>query len=136
MIAKETLRSGLAEFLGAYRFRKFVLAGVGSRMLYWQEREIERFREANPRLEFNLSDLEMALQFCPLHLLDLLPCSVDVFRGHLNWSQDYLNAMRSCFPFAPLDPVMVGEDFLGSRLNTFYCPECKKLAGEWQPSRA
>lgn len=100
-------------------------------MLYWQERELERFRDANPELEFQSGDLEEALRFCEIHEVDLLPCQVEIFRGHLHWAQDYLKERSSCFPHASLDPVMIGEGVEGEYLESWYCPECRDLATKW-----
>ncbi len=132
MLTPNPLRTALADFLGADRFTKFVRAGIGARMFYWQERELERFREANPDFKFNLSDLVDALRICEIHQMDLLPCKVEVFRCCLNWSNNYLNEKKSKFPNAAIDMIMVSDDFQESHLDSWYCPKCREIADKWR----
>jgi hypothetical protein len=132
MLAPNPLRTALAEFLGDERFRVFARLGVGGHLTYPQERDLERFRAANPQLEFEMSDLEAALRICVIHEMDLLPCKIEVFRGHLNWNQRYLEAKRVNFPYAMRDRVMVREDFPGTHLDAWYCPTCRDMAAAWR----
>ncbi|HEY0660486.1 MAG TPA: hypothetical protein VGD21_04060 [Lysobacter sp.] len=104
-------------------------------MLYWQEQELERFRAAHPKLAFELADLEVALRICEIHESDLQSCSVEVFRGHLNWARDYVDAKRATFPYAALGPVMVPEDFPGDSIDGWYCPQCRRIENEWRVGR-
>ena len=61
------LRACFKNFLGEEQYRKFLAAGVGFELLFWQERAWERFADAYPQFRMTDSERLEALGVCPAH---------------------------------------------------------------------
>jgi hypothetical protein len=131
------LRQALAAYLGDMRFRKFVHQGLRSgRLRYWQEQEWVRFTAAHPEFAVGMEELEVALRICELHGQELLPDTVEVFRGCMDYADWYIAARNSLFPHAASGPVSTeGAPFEGGRARVWYCPACRQAEVEWQATR-
>src|SRR5262249_12410400 len=85
-----TLRRALATFLGEERFAKVVRQAVNrGRLLYWQEQEWDRFTATHPEFAVSVQELAIALRICELHGVELLPDTVEVFRGCRDYTDKY-----------------------------------------------
>src|SRR5436305_10464151 len=101
MATAAALRQALADFLGEERFRKFVRQGIHrGRLRFWQEQEWARFTAAHPESAVSLEELAVALRICELHGQELLPDTVEVFRGCIDHTQWYGEARQRLFPHA------------------------------------
>src|SRR2546423_1554538 len=120
------LRRALSAYLGAEQFRKFVAQGLrNGRLRYWQEECWKRFIESNPNFATCFEDLPAAIRICELHGGDLMPDTLPVTHGCLDYTQEFTNAMSKSFPNAAIWPVMVGTDFLGDTIDVWYCTACR-----------
>jgi hypothetical protein len=95
------LRRALAAFLGEARFRKFVQEGFRrGRLRYWQEREWSRFTDTHAEFAIGLDELAVALRMCEVHGQELLPDTVEVVRGCVDYAEQYMRVHNQLFPHA------------------------------------
>jgi hypothetical protein len=93
------LRQALATFLGDSQYRKFIHQGVRRGQLrYWQERVWEEFVAANPAFAVASDEREVALRVCHLHGDELLADTAEVFRGHMDFTEWYVEDRNRLFP--------------------------------------
>ena len=132
------LRRALASFLGEARFRKFVQQGFRrGRLRSWQEQEWSRFTAAQSEFAVGLDELAAALRICEVHGQELLPDTVEVFRGNVDYADWYIQARNQLFPHAAAEPGSTeGAPFEGERVRVWYCPACRKSEVEWRAGRA
>lgn len=132
------LRRALAEFLGDERFRQFVREGFRrGRLRFWQEQEWGRFVAAHPEFAVGANELAAALRICHLHGLELLPDTVEVFRGNRDYADWYIKARNELFPHAATEPWSTeGAPFEGERTVVWYCPACRNAEVEWRARHA
>lgn len=132
MISPIALRTAFKEFLGKERFLKFVRGGCGSRLLFWQEKEWERFVAVYPHFNIPLADLAVALRICGVHDIELLPCEVEIFHGCLDISPAYMRERANRFPFATQDLVSTeGRQCDTESMPSWYCPKCREARAEY-----
>jgi hypothetical protein len=132
-----SLRAAFATFLGGDRFQEFVRQGfLHGRLRFWQEKEWERFTNLHPEFAVGLQKLEIALRICQLHNQELLPDTVEVVRGCLNFADWYIKARNAQFPHAKTDPCSTeGTLFDADRIGVWYCPTCRSVKAEWEAHR-
>lgn len=124
----EKLRSALEAFLGPEDYRKFLPGGA---RVFWQEKLWEKFIAANPEFDLPSDEIRAILQICPLHGLELLPGTVELFHGCLDYSSQYMREKREFFPYAAQDPI--STEGIASKENTApvrYCPECRNVRNQ------
>jgi hypothetical protein len=134
MVEMMALRRALAAFLGDERFRKFVRQGFrrGQQLRYWQEQEWSRFTAAHPEFAVGMEVLEVALRICELHDHELLPDTVEVFRGFGDFAGCSFEDRQRLFPHAASRARSTeGELVEGDRVGVWYCPVCRQAEAEW-----
>jgi hypothetical protein len=132
----EIFRAAFRSAIGEERFRKFVAAGVATRLRYWQETELKQFFSAHPEHQMDTVELASALSICELHHLPLQSEMVDVFDGFVDYSQAYLQARRDTFPRAAADPVSTeGRADMPTREAVSYCEKCREARSAWASGR-
>jgi len=131
------LRKALAIFLGNERFHKFVKEGVrGGRLRYWQEKEWFRFVAVHQEFAVSLDELALALRICELHDKELLPDTVEVFHGCIDYADWYTEARNRFFPHAASDSWSTeGAPFEEDCIEVWYCPVCREAKAEWESKR-
>jgi hypothetical protein len=136
MAEATALRQAFAVFLGDERFRKFVRQGFHrGRLRYWQEQEWDRFTANHAEFAVGMEELEVALRICELHGQELLPDTVEVLRGCVDYADWYIEARNRLFPHAALGPVSTEDaPFENERVDVWYCPGCRQAEAEWQES--
>lgn len=132
------IRQALCAFLGDEKFRKFVKQGsLRGRLRYWQEQEWCRFTTRHPELAVELPDLIVALRICELHGDELLPDTVPIYHGCVDYTQTYLEVSNRMFPHAAVDPVSTeGGSSQADCAQVWYCPRCRVAQIEWQAKQA
>lgn len=133
-----SLRRAHIEFLGDDQFLKFVsqLRQTGH-LRYWQEEAWGRFTIAHPDHRVSLTDLHTALRICELHGDELLPDTVEVVEGCVDYSERYTRAKRDHFPNAASGPIYTeGAPHSGRVVDVWYCPECRRAEAPWRGERA
>jgi hypothetical protein len=81
-------------------------------------------------------ELESALRFCELHGLELLPDSVDVVHGCIDYADWYIKARNQLFPHAASEPISTeGNKFEVDRVGVWYCIACRQAEAEWRKER-
>ena len=137
MVDAAALRQALAAFLGEEQFRKFVRQGYRSgRLRYWQEQEWVRFTAAHPEFVVGTDELAVALRVCELHGLELLPETVELFRGNIDYAESYLDARKRHSRRGVRAGVHGGHaPFEGDRAEVWYCPACRQAESVWKARR-
>ncbi|WP_223619990.1 hypothetical protein [Lysobacter sp. ESA13C] len=129
----KSFRNALERFLGEERFTKFVRRGAVPRLLYWQEREWERFIEAHPEFAPAFTQLDVLLRFCVLHGEDLLHDHIEVFHGTARYDDAYIAERQRLFPYANAAPYITqGLPYTGDTIAVWYCPRCRQLASRFK----
>ena len=126
------LRNEFEAFVGDDRYRKFLRQGFRPRLKFWQEQELARFFEARPNLQCELSELEIAFRVCEVHRSELLPCTLEVFDGHLDYVRSYTNARLELFPHAALDPFSTeGGGLPTQAMSAWFCAQCRQARSQY-----
>jgi len=128
----ELFRNTFEGFLGTERFVKFVRKGAVPRLLYWQERDWDRFIEAHPEFSPALPQLEVLLRFCVLHRQDLVQDRIEVFHGTVRYNDAYMAEQNRLFPYANAAPYIAhGRAYPDDTIEVWYCPRCRQLASRY-----
>lgn len=103
---------------------------------FWQEKDWNRFTDAHPEFAVGLDELAIALRICHLHGEELLPDTVPVFHGCLDYADSYIKAQIRLFPWAASDPWSTeGMPFDGERTDVWYCQACREAKAQWESER-
>jgi hypothetical protein len=130
------LRRALAQFLGENQYRKFVHEGVRrGRLRYWQQQSWDAFLAAHPEYAVTLDELSGAIRVCHLHGDELLPATVEVFHGCVDYSREFSQALVKYFPKCIMPFSTEGAPFDGDTKQVRYCPTCEIAASEWAASQ-
>ena len=137
MPSPEEIRQAFEAFLGKEKFEKFVASGFTPRLRFWQEAEWSKFVVANPTFNAPLVELEVALRICELHRVTLLPGTVAIFHGNIDFSHDYLRVRERLFPHAAEDLKSTeGVPSKETRAEVWYCHRCREVRAQWSARRA
>ena len=137
MVDAGEFRQTFAAFLGEERYQKFVWQGLDrGRLRFWQEEEWDRFTAAHPEYAVGLKELAAILRFCVLHGQELLPDTVEVHHGFMDYAPWYIEVRNRLFPYAASDTWSTeGAPFEGERIGVWYCPACRQAKVEWEAKR-
>lgn len=116
------LRACFKNFLGEEPYRKFLAAGVGFELLFWQERAWERFADAYPQFRMTDSERLEALGVCPAHERPMhigYTASTEGINFRPRSPEEVL-----LFPRAPFLPLQAE----GGVRRVRYCPVCVDVA--------
>lgn len=128
----ESFRSTFENFLGTERFVKFVRQGAVPRLLYWQEREWDRFIEKHPEFASALPKLGVLLRFCFVHRQELVQDRIEVFHGTVRYDDAYMAEHKRLFPYANAAPYIThGRDYPDDTIEVWHCPRCRQLAARY-----
>ena len=116
------------------RYRKFLALinrNKENRLLFWQERLIEKFCE---KYSINLPDfsyLKQVFAICEIHETPLEQGKVKVFRGHLDYSRKYEKACIENFPNSYLSEINGPKECHGMYIDIYFCPSCREAQKVW-----
>jgi hypothetical protein len=129
-------RAKFKEFLGDEdRYKKFVATvnrGREGRLLFWQERAVERFCSSNVIPVSSYEDLRELFAVCELHGNKLENGTVKVFKGHVDYSQEYNKACQELFPNSYMSDINGPQEMWGKYLEIRYCQACRDAEHQWK----
>jgi hypothetical protein len=152
------LREAFAVFLGERRFRRFVELLTGPEIFlgrpgtdwppeslrpgspkglrHWQQQEWSRFTAAHPEFAVSPEELARVLRICEVHGRELLPDTVEVFHGCLDYAEEYIETRNRLFPNASSGAVSTeGAPCEDKRVVVWYCPACRAAEAEWESAQ-
>jgi hypothetical protein len=158
MVDSARLCQAFASFLGADRFREFVRlltgpeiylgrpdehwppesirAGYHHGLRYCQQQDWLRFTTTHREFAGSLDELARALRICEVHGRELLPDTVDVFHGCVDYVDSYVEDWIRLFPHAFPGPISTeGAPFNQNRVGVWYCSACREAEAEWNAQR-
>ena len=133
-------REKFREFLNDdVRYRKFIVTinrTKDDRLLFWQERVIEKFCQQYSIASHSFIDLRRIFNICEVHGAPLENGKVKVFRGHIDYSQDYERACAELFPNSHLSEVNGPKEMQGKYYNIRFCQACREAQQQWGQQNA
>ncbi len=129
-------RDNFKAFLaGEVRYKK-LLATVNrtrdGRLLFWQERAIEKFCETHSISVPDVGQLFEIFGICEVHGNRLEMSSVKVFSGEIDYSRTYSKAREEFFPNSYLNEINGPYDMWGEFIEVRVCQACHKAEVQWQ----
>jgi hypothetical protein len=137
MTDPSTIRELLRRFLGDMQYRKFV-ANVprtheGTRLLFWQERELEKFQAASPSIQMTFSDVVAIFRICQLHGCELRQTRIPVVKGCVDFVPEFWESRNRDYPNAPLPFISTeGRDMNEADVSIWCCPKCEEIQRDSQ----
>lgn len=130
----EEFREKFIEFMAdSDRYKTFVvLINKRGRLLFWQERVLEKFCGNNELEVPSFSSLQEIFGVCELHGVPLEQGTVKIFRGHVDYSREYTKACLDRFPNSYLSEVNGPEELHGKYIPVRICPVCRKAENAWK----
>ncbi len=133
-------REKFREFLNDEdRYKKFVATinrDKDNRLLFWQERTIEKFCQQYSLDIPSFNGLRGIFDICELHGSRLENGKVKVFCGHVDYSKDYTKACAELFPNSHLSEVNGPEEMQGKYYNIRFCQTCREAQQKWSKKNA
>ena len=121
------------------RYRRFLTLinhGKEKRLLFWQEQVLEKFCKASLIDVPNFEYIQTIFAICEVHYVPLERGKVKVFRGHVDYSDEYNRVSIESFPNSHLSEINGPAELYGKFIDVLFCPSCRDAEKSWEQENA